>query len=142
MPMRLPGWELRLAELVDRFDRSTYSLGSNDCFRLACETVAALTGRDVWPQFEGKYATRADAIRLIRSVASDGEGADLKRAVEIVFGVEPVSILAAGRGDLYLFVQSLPHLGVGLGAQVGVMLPAGLGLVRIDDKRLQAAWRV
>jgi hypothetical protein len=137
MGMRLEGWELRLAALVDKFDRSAYALGSNDCFRFACETVAALTGRDVWPQFEGKYATRADAIRLIRSVDPE-----IKRAVEIVFGVEPVSILAAGRGDLYLFVDGLPHLGVGIGAQVAVMLPEGLGLARIDDERLQAAWRV
>jgi hypothetical protein len=140
--MRLEGWELRLAALVDRFDRASYALGSNDCFRFACETVAALTGRDAWPQFEGRYTNRADAIRLIREVASEGEGPDLKRAVEIVFGVEPVSILAAGRGDLYLFVDGLPHLGVGIGAQVAVMLPDGLGLVRIDDARLQAAWRV
>lgn len=135
--VRLEGWELRLAALVEKFDASGYALGSNDCFRFACETVAALTGRDAWPQFEGKYLSRADAIRLIRSVDRD-----LKRAVEIVFGVEPVSILAAGRGDLYLFVDGLPHLGVGLGAQVAVMLPEGLGTVRIDDKRLQAAWRV
>ena len=135
--MRLAGWEMRLAEIVDRFDRSAYALGSNDCFRFACETVAALTGRDLWPQFEGRYATRADAIRLIRSVDTD-----LRRAVEIVFGVEPVSILSAGRGDLYLFVDAQPHLGVGLGAEVAVMLPEGLGLARIDDRRLQAAWRV
>ena len=135
--MRLAGWEMRLAALVDRFDRTAYALGSNDCFRFACETVAALTGRNVWPQFAGRYTTRADAIRLIRSVDSD-----LKRAVEIVFGVEPVSILVAGRGDLYLYVDRLPHLGVGLGAEVAVMLPEGLGLARIDDKRLQAAWRV
>jgi hypothetical protein len=128
---------MRLAALVERFDRSTYKLGENDCFRFACETVAALTGRDVWPQFEGEYATRADAIRLIRSVDPA-----LHRAVEIVFGVEPVSILGAGRGDLYLFVDRLPHMGVGLGAEVAVMLPEGLGLARIDDKRLQAAWRV
>ena len=135
--LRLAGWEMRLAALVDRFDRTAYALGSNDCFRFACETVAALTGRNVWPQFAGRYTTRADAIRLIRSVDSD-----LKRAVEIVFGVEPVSILVAGRGDLYLYVDRLPHLGVGLGAEVAVMLPEGLGLARIDDKRLQAAWRV
>jgi hypothetical protein len=135
--LRLPGWEMRLAALVDRFDRSAYALGSIDCFRFACETVAALTGRDVWPQFEGKYATPKQAIRLIYSVDPD-----LERAVEIVFGVEPVSILAAGRGDLYLFVDAQPHLGVGLGAEVAVMLPEGLGLARIDDKRLQAAWRV
>jgi hypothetical protein len=137
MGMRLEGWELRLAALVEKFDNSSYTLGVNDCFRFACETVAALTGRDVWPQFEGRYTNRADAIRLIRAVDPD-----LKRAVEIVFGVEPVSILSAGRGDLYLFVDGLPHLGVGLGAQVAVMLSDGLGLVRIDDGRLQAAWRI
>lgn len=137
MSMRLEGWELRLAALVDKFERSSYALGSNDCFRFACETVAALAGRDPWPQFEGRYATRKDAIRLIRGVDPD-----IKRAVEIVFGVEPVAIFGAGRGDLYLFVDGLPHLGVGLGAHVAVMLPEGLGSVRIDDKRLQAAWRV
>lgn len=135
--VRLDGWEERLARLVDDADKRAYRLGEHDCFRFACDTVQALTGREVWSQWAGRYSRRAECVRLIRGVA-----VDLRAAVAAVLGVEPIPVAMAGRGDIYLFEDGLPHLAVGLGSQVLVLLPVGLGIIRPNDPRLTAAWRV
>ena len=135
--MRLAGWEERLAALVAAADTQPYMLGSFDCFRLACAAVAACTGRDVWPLYAGRYRTRAESIRMIRSVDPD-----LRAAIGKVFALPQIPVKQAGRGDIYLFEDRLPHLGVGLGPFVGVLAEGGLGLLRIDDPGIKAAWSV
>ena len=67
--VRIDGWESRLAGVIESAANTPYALGVHDCLRIACAAEAALTGVDRWPQWAGRYATRADCYRLLREYA-------------------------------------------------------------------------
>ena len=123
--MRLPGWEGRIAEALERARGRPYVLGQSDCFRMACEAVDALTGVDRWPEFAGRYATRQEALALIAQW-----GPSFNSAFSKFFGVEPSPMGYARRGDVIKFIQGDAHLGICNGADVAVLTDAGMGFVR------------
>src|SRR3990167_4359066 len=120
--MRLDGWESRLMAAVESAMHTPYKLGENDCLRLACSSVEALTGVDYWPRFVG-YKTKRQALIKIAKIATS-----LGEAVTATLGVQPSPARMAQRGDIVLFRDSFDedHLGVATGAGVMVYAPAGL----------------
>jgi cell wall-associated NlpC family hydrolase len=136
--MRLDGWESRLMAVVAAAQGQPYVLGQNDCLRLACASVEALTGIDHWPRFVG-YKTKRQARVTIAKIAHS-----LGEAVTATLGVSPKSTLCARRGDIVLFrdEQGEDHLGVCIGREVTLTAPDGVVTVGIDDPRLICSWRV
>jgi cell wall-associated NlpC family hydrolase len=136
--MRLDGWESRLMALVDTAQRTPYVLGENDCLRLACASVEALTGVDYWPRFKG-YKTKRQALVTIARIAPS-----LGEAVTATLAVSPAPTFAAQRGDIVLFRddEGESHLGVCIGREVVVTAEQGAITLGLEDKRLLCSWRV
>lgn len=135
--MRIAGWEGRLAEVIEGARSRPYALGEHDCFRLACEVVRALTGRELWLHFAGTYRTRREALRKIAELGNSPE-----EAAASLFG-EPIPIGLAGRGDLVLVrADGDHHLGVVLGEEIAMLGEQGVVSFRRDDARLVCAFGV
>ena len=136
--LRRNDWPERLAAAVDAARGKPYVLGENDCLRLACAAVEALTGEDFWPRFAGYKTHRQALVKIARIAPSLGE------AVTATLGVPPMRVFAAWRGDLVLFRDDIgeDHLGVALGRQVVVMDAAGPLHIGLDHPGLVCAWRV
>jgi hypothetical protein len=136
---RLPGWEERLAAVFESARDTPYDLGRHDCLRVACQAFEALTGRDYWAEFAGRYSSKIEALRVIRSL-----GQDFAAAITAVTGLPTASPLMARRGDpvLYRDPGGEDHLGVCNGAHVGVLGRDGLQWLALDDPGLLMAWRV
>lgn len=136
--MRLDGWESRLAAAIDAAFGRPYVLGENDCLRLACACVAALTGIDYWPRFAGYRTHRQALVTIARIAPSLGE------AVTATLGVSPAPTRSALRGDLVLFRDDIgeDHLGVCVGRDAVLLSAEGAITTGIDDARLLCAWRI
>lgn len=135
---RQQGWELRLNAVLETARRRPYVLGESDCLKVACETVAALTGTDFWPRFAG-YTTKRGALVTIARVAPS-----LAEAVTATLGVKPSGVFAAWRGDLLLYrdEQGEDHLGVSCGPNVALTAPQGWLLIPLSHPGLLCSWRV
>lgn len=136
MPRR-PDWPERLAAAVDAARGKPYALGENDCLRLACAAVQALTDVDYWPRFAG-YKTKRQALARIARVAPS-----LGEAVTATLGVSPSPTASAWRGDIVLFrdERGEDHLGVCLGRQVVLMAAEGALLMGREHPGLLCSWR-
>lgn len=136
--MRLDGWESRLAAAIDGALDTPYVLGENDCLRLACACVVALTGTDYWPRFAGYKTHRQALVTIARIAPSLGE------AVTATLGVSPAPTRSALRGDIVLFRDDVgeDHLGVCIGRDIVLLAADGVITTGINDARLLCAWRV
>lgn len=135
---RREDWPERLAAAVDAARGKPYVLGENDCWRLACAVIEALTGEDFWPRFAG-YKTKRQALAIIARIApSFGE------AVTVTLGVPQSVVFAARRGDLLLFRDDRGeyHLGVVLGRNALVMAADGPMHIGLNHVGMICAWRI
>lgn len=138
MSARLPGWEQRLASVLEAYRTRPYRLGVSDCIRLACESVEALTGESYWHLLQGRYHDRDSAIRLVHVW-----GRNWTYAFSALWGVEASAPLAARRGDILTFEDEHDkHLAVCNGTTAAVYGPGGIGFVPITDPRMREAWRI
>ena len=135
--MRREGWELRLVAVIEAARQKPYALGTHDCFSFACQAVHALTGIDHWPQWEGRYTTRREALKLLAEY-----GRTFTDSFTRLFGVEPASMPFAMRGDIaeYVDARGEAHLGVVIG--VGVAVLGEAGLMFLPRVACRHAWRI
>lgn len=135
--MRLEGWEQRLEAVIEAARARPYELGRHDCFRVACLALEALTGRDRWHEFEGRYSTQREALRLVAQYGSTFEA-----AFDWFFGAPSISVYFAKRGDVVLLedASGMKHLGVCLGRDTAMLGPEGL--VFVPTLECLAAWMV
>ena len=131
-------WPERLTAVIEAARGKPYVLGENDCLRLACAAVEALTSEDFWPRFAG-YKTHRQALVTIARIAPS-----LAEAVTATLGVSPAPTFSAWRGDLLLFRDDRgeDHLGVALGRSVVVMAAEGTLLMGLDHPGLLCSWRI
>jgi len=134
---RIEGWESRLAGVVEEARNTPYTLGGHDCFRFACACVKSLTGVDLWAPWAGKYDSKIGALRLLAEYGGDFTGSFSK-----LFGVEPVSIKLARRGDVleYVATDGQQHLAVCVGAEAAVLGESGLMFIPFTD--CKHAWSI
>lgn len=135
--MRIEGWEGRLWKVLEAAQARPYELGVHDCFRVACEVIEALTGRDdLWARFSG-YRTREEARAYIARY-----GSSFERCFDHVFGVEAQNIRLARRGDIVALqtADGEKHLAVCLGVEAACLGPEGL--LRVPTLTCLCAWRV
>lgn len=136
--VRLPGWEARLADIVEAYRDLPYQLGHCDCFTMACAVFAALRGVDHWPRIAGRYSTQREAIAVIAEHGHTFEDAAVSFAA-----VERVPLSQAQRGDLVFYRDgSGVHLTVCLGHVVAAYGPSGLVFLPISTPRLGPALKV
>lgn len=135
---RRSDWPERLAAVIAAARDKPYVLGSNDCLRLACAAVDAMTGVDYWPRFVG-YTTKRQALVTIAKIAPS-----LGEAVTVTLGVAPTPVLSSLRGDIVLFRDDRgeDHLGICMGRVVVLMAENGTILADIGDARLLCSWRI
>jgi len=133
---RLEGWEIRLDSMVERLRHAPYAIGSNDCFRLACRAIEALTGVDRWPEFAG-YTTKREALRRIAV-----HGASFEAAGDWFFGPPRRAPACARRGDIVALrtTDGTKHLGVCMGHRAALISHQGLLFVPIE--RCLCSWGV
>lgn len=131
-------WPERLLAVVESARLKPYVLGENDCLRMACACVEALTGVDFWPQFAG-YKTKRQALVTIAKIAPS-----LGDAVTATLGMPPAPTLSAQRGDLFLYrdERGEDHLGVCVGRHVVLMAAEGTLQMGIDHPGLLCSWRI
>lgn len=134
--MRREGWEGRLAAVLAAASRKPYAIGEHDCFRVACQTVEALTGVDRWPEFAG-YASRREAMRKLAE-----HGASFEAAGDWFFGAARVDVRLARRGDIACLAtpDGEKHLGVVMGVETACL--SDEGLVQVPTLSCRCAWRV
>ena len=129
---RLPDWERRLADHVDRARTMTYRMGRRDCGTFAVGAVEAVTGIDVWPAALPGYTSHRGLTRALRRM---GWGS-LDDAATALLG-PPIAALQAHSGDV-----------ISDGSALGVMTPGGpvalsdAGFVALSRDSLVAAWAV
>jgi hypothetical protein len=135
--VRIEGWESRLDAILEAQRQVPYQLGREDCFRLACRAVEAVTGVDRWPEFAGRYRTKREALAEIARF-----GSSFDRAMDWFFGAMSISVLQARRGDIVSLRDPGGdlHLGVCVGARAACYGPSGLTFVPLSACR--SAWRV
>ena len=131
-------WPERLIDVIEAARGKPYVLGENDCLRLACAAVEALTDVDYWPRFKG-YKTKRQALVTIAKIAPS-----LGDAVTATLGVPPSPTLSAQRGDLFLYRddQGEDHLGVCMGRTVVLMAAEGTLQMALDHPGLLCSWRI
>lgn len=128
---RLPGWEARLAAVIDVERHRAFVWGAADCWQLARTVTKALTGADVG---DYRYASQREALKVIAQRAQSFP--------EFVSMHWPeISPKLVRRGDLMLVPQpGMPALGVCLGESVAVRLEGELGF--LPRSVCTAAWGV
>lgn len=142
---RREGWEMRLAHVIVGATHHAYKLGEHDCFRLALAAVEALTCVDLWPDWQGRYSTRLQSLRLLLDFAGpapDDDHNPFSRAFTRLFGVETSGMAYARRGDIaeYIDADGQQHLGVVTGTRVAVLGEHRLLTVRLDE--CAHCWRI
>jgi len=138
--VRLEGWETRVRAVLEAARFEPYALGQNDCLRLACATIHALTGVDLWPNFAGRYATRAQSLRCIAEY-----GGNFQAGVARILGGQPEPMSVARPGDICEYrepdITRMPHLGVVWDAKAVAVL-GEQGLLFVARGACQHCWRI
>jgi hypothetical protein len=139
---RVPDWETKLAQYVHANLRTPFAWGEFDCCLFACNCVQAVTGTDLAADFRGRYATLADAYRLIKDYAGGGvaELAD-KKALEYQLPEVPLNF--ASPGDVVLVNQITGDaLGIVDTGGVDVLASGVSAIVRVPRSGWKKAWRI
>jgi hypothetical protein len=135
--MRVDGWERRLTEVLETARSRPYEIGHWDCFRMACETVAAITGRPSrWAEWEGKYRDERSAVDILKQYGG------FMKAFSLLFEAEPIEVKQARRGDICVYrdMSRMRHLGVCVGQNVALLGTRGLEF--IPTTLCLCAWRI
>lgn len=72
VPIRTPGWETRLSDLLDEMRHRPMAWGSNDCLTRVADACLVMTGVDPMLPLRGAYASEADALKLLAARGHQG----------------------------------------------------------------------
>jgi hypothetical protein len=143
MIKRRNGWEGLLDEFVRSRRAAKFSWGTNDCVLFACDAVLVMTGEDLARGFRDEYATALQAKRTLRKsfgAETVGELADVM-GERLELRVVPPPF--AQRGDVVLLDRELGEsLGIVTLCGTAIWAPAEYGLVEVDFREAQRAWRI
>jgi hypothetical protein len=94
--MLRPDWEPRFNAWLERALATPHEFGKHDCMIAFAEAVEAQTGRDFSKGHRGKWKSRAEALRYLKSLGF--------RSLEAMIDdlLEPVPPAFAQRGDIVL----------------------------------------
>jgi hypothetical protein len=66
--VRTPGWDVRLAEVVEGLREAPFAWGTADCLTMVADVDLAMTGHDPMAGQRGKYRSAGGAVRLMRKL--------------------------------------------------------------------------
>lgn len=131
--MRLPDWQLRLAEFSQARVSMSFDWGSNDCCTFTADAVKALTGRDLRAAFPA-YSGEVGALRAIAA------GGGLRQLATDLLG-DPMSPKMAAVGDVVLVINAEREM-LGICNGTGVLAPGVAGMIVVGMDTAIAAWRI
>ncbi|SDC31189.1 hypothetical protein SAMN05444678_102271 [Sphingomonas sp. YR710] len=143
--MRYADWETRLGGFLGKCRSVPFAYGKHDCCTFASGAVLAMTGVDAMAEFRGRYRSMAGSVRALRRIGKGTLAATLDAKFE---AVEPAF---AHRGDLVMaddgqwvdgrcggaLCVSFGAFAIGVGSE-----GQHEGLVKVDRRHWQRAWRV
>lgn len=136
MRIRIPGWELALAQAIEAARSRPFAWGTHDCASWVFDLRRDLTGSaDVAALWRGRYRTQRGAALVMRRLG----WASLEEGARALLGAPLPSLRLAQRGDILLSADGAA-LGICLGARAAFLGSEGLTFVPITDCSL--AWRV
>lgn len=133
---RLPDWEQRFHEFMDRGYSRVYKPGVTDCAIYCADMVEAITGVDPAAGWRGTYSTEEEIAQIL-----DATGG-LVNLVSSIIGY-PVAPLQARRADVVYtrWNDTEESVGVCLGARVAFPTASGIEL-RYSRRVATLAWRI
>jgi len=131
--MRLPDWQLRLAEFGQARASMPFAWGSNDCCTFAADALEAMTGRDL----RGAFPVYEGALGAARAIE---QGGGLLHLATKLLG-DPVSPKMAAVGDLVLVLNAEREM-LGICNGTSVIAPGEAGMVLVGMETAVAAWRI
>ncbi len=136
---RKENWEVLLYAEVYAWRSTTFVYGQTDCTAFASACINAMTGIDVWANWQGKYKNSKAAAKEIRRRGDKNLLATLTR----YFGA-PCPVAFARRGDLVFadLKLDMPQVGICLGVQSISMAPGKKGLIEVPTLELKRAFNV
>jgi hypothetical protein len=135
---RLPGWDLRLAELVEARRHAGFAWGVHDCTTFAADGALAITGSDPIAPWRGSYLTEDEG----RAVLAPWGGLEAFLASELPkWGAPECPPAFVQRGD-WALVSLGNELVCGLVLGDVVAAPAMDRLAFVPSRRIIRAWAV
>lgn len=131
--MRLPDWQLRLAEFGQARASMPFAWGSNDCCTFAADAVKGITGKDLRGAFPD-YVGELGALRAI------SVGGGLQQIVSKLLGA-PVSPKMAAVGDVVLVLNEEREM-LAICNGTSALAPGECGMVLVSMEVALAAWRI
>lgn len=130
--VRLPDWPMRLSAYLKDTRDAPFMWGSNDCVMFAAKGLEAVTGINMYAEYEG-YTDEAGAKEIIDSAGG------IDKLVSKHLGPGHRNYKTAQRGDLCL--MKMPEFTVGIVDDTGQRIAAVTekGLMRLP---LSKAWRI
>lgn len=143
MLTRLPDWQSRLQSCLDARRDAHFEYGIFDCCLFTCDCVEAVTGHDMAWWFRGRYASRKQALGLVKERTGYATVRSIAEHAAAECGLHAVKTLMAQRGDMVL-VGSGRKAVLGVVSLLGtdVMCAGTDGIVRVDFEHVTAAWRI
>lgn len=135
--MRVPGWESRLAEVIEASRHRPFDLGAHDCFTFSCAVIETLTGVNHWQRFAG-YSTKREVRSLLVR-----HGSTFEAAFDRVFATAHGDRRLVRRGDIVMVEEAAngeKHLGVCAGTYIAVLGDRGLRCEALSVAR--CCWRI
>ena len=129
--MRLAHWEENLNAVVVTALERRFRWGTHDCASFAFGCVLALTGRDLYREYVGRYKTQATADEVLRSI---GGFTDFTSS-----HFETVDVGAALVGDLGLAKSGTLCVCAAPGRWIA---PSARALATTFSEEIVRAWRV
>lgn len=134
--MRIPGWELALAEAIESARSRPFAWGVHDCASWVFDLRRDLTGgADVAALWRGRYQTQRGAALVMRRLG----WRSLEEGARALLGAPLPSVHLAQRGDILLSADGAA-LGICLGARAAFLGPEGLTFLPVSGVTL--AWRL
>ena len=133
---RVEGWEKSLNDCIEAALVRPFCWGENDCCLFAADAIRALTGRDPAGDYRRRYASAAQAAKLLQRLGGI-------EAIPGTAGFEEVAVAFARRGDVVL-AENDGNLLLGVVDMTGrrIAVPGAQGLVFLPLESALKAWRV
>lgn len=137
--VRLPGWEQRYVETMERHNATPFAWGISDCIIVACDLANAMCGRNPLPVKLRTYRSAEGAARLLLSLGHR----DIESALAAVF--PRVLLSRARRGDCGVLEQQGPD-----GMHLACLIVTGAmaigkgphGVVAVPVSRLKSTFAI